>query len=485
MPTTPSTTTRISEQVTVAADSAGRVLIMSPVPANADMRPRQMGTPAAVKALHGYCPGVEFAAYFRAGVRSPFLFVGMPIDTEGAVSGADYTGNSGDASVAVSAGADGVLFEHEGRIRVKRGGAAGTDQIVLEYSLDGGRTYKPKRLGTALSFAIPDVGVTFTAGAGTLVAGDVIAAWSGSSPQAAEADYATVRTRYAAQAKQALVLLNTVDCATLAEANALRDLGDNLETAHERYHLIRGSVYDRTVGDTWEEWAAEVDGVFAACNSPHLSLSGGRGRRRSPWSGFEFRVPAAWAATIRAAQHDAHVTTWRRSDGDIGYDLADAEGQLAEYDDRAHGNALTAGRFTSFTTDANDTGTFLAHDLTRADDDSLLINVYAEQVALITQAVVQAATRRAATGETLVLKTDGSGQAEEASLQEIEGLVQRSLDQQLLADLNNEGPRASDAKITISREDAYNVAEPTMTTYTALTLRGVVHTIVNEVAIQR
>ena len=410
----------------------------------------------------------------------------MPIDTEGAIEDPDYSGNTGAATVAVSAAAGGVLFEHEGVIRVKAGGIPGTDQIVLEYSLDGGRNYKTRRLGTALSFAIPDIGVNFVTDTLSLVTGDVIATWKGTSPKAAAADYAEVRAAYAAQQKQALLWVDTGVVDTVGEANAIRDLGDNLESSSERYHLIRASVYDRASSAvTWEAWAAEVDAAFAACNTPHLSLGGGRGRKRSPYSGFEYRVPVSWAATIRGAQNDAHVTTWRRSDGDLGYDLADAEGQLAEYDGRIHGSALTAGRFTSFTTDANDTGTFIEHDLTRAEDDSLLSNVYGALVAFIAQGVVQAATRRAAQGETLILKTDGSGQAEEASLQEIEGLVQRSLDQALLVDLQTQGPRASDARITISRTDDFSVAEPTMTTYTALTLRGVVHTIVNEVAIQR
>src|SRR5690606_2580044 len=74
--------------------------------------------------------------------------------------------------------------EHDGAVRVIAGGTIGTDQIQLEYTLDGGRTWKPLRLGTGNSYAIPHVNATIAFAAGTLVAGDTIAEWHGSAPKA-------------------------------------------------------------------------------------------------------------------------------------------------------------------------------------------------------------------------------------------------------------------------------------------------------------
>jgi hypothetical protein len=259
---------------------------------------------------------------------------------------------------------------------------------------------------------------------------------------------------------------------TVAAVNAtVLDLGDGL--ADEVIGITSCAI---VAGQTKAAWAAAVDADFDTNNSRRVNLSMGRGRLYSSFSSWNFRVPANWIASTREYQHDLHISTWRKSDGPTGADLWDADGNLVEYDDYVDGAAATAARFTSLRSYANgQAGAFVARDLTRADDASILSNAHNNAVVCLAEDVVQAITETAAIGESLILNSDGTATTD--SLATLETIVNATLQDQLLSNKQGEGPRASQAKWAAATDDVLNIPEPVLNGVLTLNLRGTIHTI--------
>lgn len=238
-----------------------------------------------------------------------------------------------------------------------------------------------------------------------------------------------------------------------------------------------------TTGQTKAAWMAAIDAEFeSADDAPRIRLHAGRGRRLSPFSGWRARRPESWAASIREYQHDIHIPTWRKSDGATGFDLFDEDGNLVEWDDRVDGEAGTRARFGCFRTWANGPqGAFIANDLTRATEGSLLSQSSSHAVVNLACTTVQLNSENAAIGQVLILNDDGTATTD--SLETITTQMNRALEDALLTD-RGEGPRASSAVWAPDPSVVYSVAEPVMLSTTELLLNGIVHSVNNEVSIQ-
>jgi hypothetical protein len=245
MATLPSASVAVDPTASAPAGGSNLVCVMAPVATDPDMIPRLYGSADAVVEAHGYSEGAEYAAMHVAATGLPFLFCGMPINTVGAVSRTSTHGNTGTSVPSVVAGGSGFLAEHDGRVRVVVGGTIGTSQIKLELSLDGGKSYLSVRLGTATSFALPDVGGTVSFAAGTLVAGDDILEWHGSGPLPATSDLATVRSELAQRQFRFRDALLTGDLANSAAADAVVAQANAYATSNKRHVGFACSVPDR------------------------------------------------------------------------------------------------------------------------------------------------------------------------------------------------------------------------------------------------
>jgi hypothetical protein len=648
MATTPSASTSVETTAAAAVAGLDTVCVIAPVPVQADITPRQYGSPDAVAEVHGYSEGVEYCSFHTQETRKPYIFIGVPIDVLGTVGRKDVSGNS-DTSVAdVTAGADGSLTEHEGVVNVIKGGTVGTDQIVIEYSLDGGLHFKKVKLGDADEYAIPNSGLTLSFGTGDLTAGDTVLTWSGTGPVASTEDIALARTALASQLKSFRSIMVIGDVADGTDAAAITDEIEAYETENQRFVYARLSVPDRlplaemshtlarmtgaptltfeTTGDTiaratgswiadgfqvgdtvtfsgtpsasndftavitvlsattmttahnlvdqvtalascvgyptltflevgasgdtltrnrgsWladgfragdlitvdgtssnddvlgfevqtatalvltmagspadldnetistqsvtvsagqtkAEWVAELEAEFAEIVSPRVDLSLGRARKASPYSGFNFRRPASWVASLREYQHDLHIATWWKKLGPTGWTLNDADGNLVEYDDRVDGGAASAAQFTSLRTWSNGpAGSFVALSLTRESEAELTSRTHNAAVVNLACATVQLNTELVI-GQSLVLNDDGT--ATEDSLSAIELQVNSALANALLAS-RSEGPRASKAVWSASRTDVLNVPEAELTGVLDLNLRGTIHKVTTKVRIR-
>lgn len=491
MATLSRSTVSVEEDAGALASGTDNICVLAPVATSADLTPRIYGNVAALIAKHGYCEGAEYAALHFERTRKPVLFVGLPIDTPGEITDEDESGNTDTCDTAVTAGSSGVLAEHDGVLTVIAGGTIGADQIILGLSLDGGRTTKRIRLGTGNSYADPYYGFTIGFGAGDLTAGQTIHTWHGTAPLYDTADLATARANLAAQQKGFRSALLIGDLPSDTEAAAFLAMLEAYETSDDRFIFGRAQVYDhRYTGyagadQTISDWIADVDAEFESVDGAcRLSLGAGRGRVLSPITGWFVRRPAAWAASLREYTHDLHIATWRKSDGNTGFDLYDADGILVEYDDRTNGGAASLARFTSLRSWANGpNGAFVSQDVTRNPEGTLLSLTHNVAVTNLAQTIVQRSTENVAIGQTLILNPDGTATSD--SLKSIEAPVNSALKNQLLTNLLGEGQRASGAVWTADPSTVYNVAEPIMVGTLNLLLNGTVHSVVTTIKIQR
>ncbi len=227
-----------------------------------------------------------------------------------------------------------------------------------------------------------------------------------------------------------------------------------------------------TKGETMAAWVAEMDSEFTGIDGEkRIDIALGRGRKECAITGWQFRRPASWHASVREYQHDVHIPCWRKSDGPLsGVSLEDADGNIVEYDERTDGGAL-AGRFTCLRTYGNGpNGAFIALSLTRDTEGTLLSRTHNMAVANLACTVVQAQTENVI-GAVLQLKDDG--RATEASLGIIESKINSALEIALLQN-GSEGPRASKAVWRASRTDVLNVPGATLTGVCDLHLNGTV-----------
>lgn len=245
--------------------------------------------------------------------------------------------------------------------------------------------------------------------------------------------------------------------------------------------VAASSAVTFNAGQTKAVWMAAQDAAFETVdNAPRLDLSAGRGRVLSPFTQWRFRRPISWAASLREYQHDVHVTTWQVSDGPIGFDLHDAQGNLVEWDDRVDGGAGSAARFTTARTwTSRGRNAYITQSLTRATEGSLQQLTNNEAVLNVVQTTVQSATENVI-GRSLELNDDGTATTD--ALNVIQSEVNSALELAVLKD-RGEGKRASSAVFTPSSDDILNVVDAVFTSTTRVVLRGVVHTVSNSIQV--
>lgn len=245
MPELPSATTTVSAQAAKPGAGLNYLHVLACCATAADYTPRVYTNAEALLSVHGYCEGAEFVDRFTRKTRKPVLFVPMPIVVAGAIGREDTSGNSGTSVTSLAAGASGILAESDGVIKVESGGTIGTDQIKLEISLDGGRTFKKIRLGTGASYTIPQHDITVSFAAGTLVTGDTIHTWHATAPRWDSAGLTAARTAMAASQKTARSALVVGDLAVEADATDVLTEIDSYASTNKRFSLARAQLRDR------------------------------------------------------------------------------------------------------------------------------------------------------------------------------------------------------------------------------------------------
>ena len=241
---------------------------------------------------------------------------------------------------------------------------------------------------------------------------------------------------------------------------------------------IAGHLVTIVKSQTRSAYVSATDAAFASIDGAtamRINLGIGRARMVSPITGAKLRRPAQWFACIRSFQHDIHIPTFRKADGPLDdCSIVDDNGNTVEFDERIDGGAL-AGRFTCLRSWANGPdGAFVALDLTRGSEGALLSRQHNADVAYLACTIAQAETENAI-GQVLELNKDGTGTA--ASLSLIESRVNTSLANNLLANKEGEGKRASFASWQASKTDVLNIPGATLNGVLTLGLNGTIERI--------
>lgn len=545
MPDLPSASVTIDPAAGGLGAGTDYLVVLLPCATNADLKPRVFASTKALLDFHGYAPGVDYLAHHYDETGLPAIVVPMPIVTAGVISQQDDSQVDGTCAITVTGT---PLEECDLELTVTHTGTKtiGTDQILFDLSLDGGRTTKSVKLGTATSYVVPYVGITLNFAAGTLIADDLYTCRT-TAPKPDQAGIQDAREALAEQLKVERSWLCPWDVATEDEAQDIVTEVNAYDTTNDRFKHVRvqardaypaaklsnvgtitfaevdatGDTITRSAGsfiadgfrvgqiltitgsasnnvttdaitavtatvitldttdleaegpvaagtvrisapaETLAAWKADIDGEFEdIADEPRIDLGGGRARKLSKITGWRFRRPVQWAASIREYQHDVHIPTWRKQDGPLsGWDLEDEDGNIVEHDERTDGGLLAAG-FTCFRTWSNGpAGTYIAKSVTRGDRGSLLSRTHNMAVVNVAMLVVQSESEQAI-GQVLILNANGTGS--EASLKVLEARVNSSLAIHLLQD-RREGPRASSAKWTASRTDVLNVVDAVLT----------------------
>lgn len=241
----PGATTRVSETAAALARGLDVCCVIFPCKTSADIKPRLFGSADAMAAQHGYCEGVEYADLHTTRTRKSILGVGLPIDVEGAITREDVSGNTNTSTTTLAALTGGILAEHDGALKVLKGGVVGTAQIQLGLSLDGGFNFKTIRIGTGTSYTEALFNFSITLGAGSLTEGETVHTWHGTAPRSASADWITAREKLAERMQFFRTMLLIGDLQSDTEAQALLTQVEAYETANERFTLARASLRDR------------------------------------------------------------------------------------------------------------------------------------------------------------------------------------------------------------------------------------------------
>jgi hypothetical protein len=241
-------------------------------------------------------------------------------------------------------------------------------------------------------------------------------------------------------------------------------------------------------GETDAQCVAALDAAMATVTGDQrVALAYGRGAMLSPITGWKLRRSSAWHNLLRAYQHDIATTTWNKSLGPLNNcDLTDADGNAYEHDERTDGGAISA-RFTCLRTFGNGpAGAFVAKDITRATDGSIMSLGHNADIVHLAQSIVQQTTEEFV-GNTLVLNpADSLGKrtATASSLKVFEQKVNSELARYLLSNIGGEGQRASLAVWTAATDDDLGVADATLHGTLTLELNGTLTTIATIVGVK-
>lgn len=222
--------------------------VMGAVPVNGDIVPRLFSSTAALLTKHDYAQAVDYCGIHFEETDKPVIFIGLPIATAGSIGSIDQSGNSGTSMMSVAAGALGVLEECDGTVTMNSGGVVGTDQILLDLSLDGVVT-KTIRLGTATSYTIDRVGLILSAvSGGTLVEGDVVLRFRTKAPQFDIDDIADARAALAATQFQSRNWLVVADIDDDSDATSILTQANAYASSDKRSIEVRIQARDRKIG---------------------------------------------------------------------------------------------------------------------------------------------------------------------------------------------------------------------------------------------
>lgn len=267
------------------------------------------------------------------------LAIGVPIVTPGTATAVTATvpGTSSSAVTVTLDGTNGAWDTYYVRVKCTASGTRGTAGIKFQVSLDAGRNYAPAvNLGTAVTYTIPNTGITLNFGAGTMVLGDY---WSFSTvaPMWNDAGISAAITALQ-NSTYALVGwggMHAVGVAAGANATLFQSyLGGSPDGTGG---LASGDIYTRVLadardalapvawggsGETEATWMSSIQTDTSAVNAKRVLLSAGFYNMPSAYpilgTTYFYRRPLGWAVDVRESAIPPQRHAGRVKDGSLG-----------------------------------------------------------------------------------------------------------------------------------------------------------------------
>lgn len=247
----------------------------------------------------------------------------------GTASAVTFTGTGTSVLTLTLDGTHGAYDTTLARFKVVSGGTIGTTGITFQLSLDAGRNYGVVlSLGTAVSYTIPNLGVTINFAAGTLVAGD-IATFSTVAPETNAASIqACLNSLQASQyASAGWGSMHVTGTYTGANASTLDGYMSTLATGYIFSRMVI-SARDAAIpvayggaGETEAAWTAAVAADFSAVSAKRVAACAGNynvtGIANAAAGSPAYRRPLSWLLAARMVQIPPQRHAGRVLDGAI------------------------------------------------------------------------------------------------------------------------------------------------------------------------
>jgi Protein of unknown function (DUF2586) len=306
----------------------------------------------------GYGPAVDAAAMSIAA-GGTVLFIKAATGTAGAAS-AVTAFSTGTSVVTVTGNPyDAYLV----KMLVTAGGTRGTAGIRFKISLDAGRTYGLEiSLGTAVTYVIPNTGLTLAFATGTMVAGESVT-FGCTEPLCTASAVVTAlaaleASPYSSTGWGSLHIVGTRD------STAIGTIKTQLETMATAKTFTRAIVSLRDnalptayggAGETDATWSAAIALDMSAVDAKRFCAVGGHYNMASAFpvlgTAPVMRRPGAFALAARQVAIAPQTHAGRVSDGAIAQIIVDPVNDPTDgfnYHDEHNAPALDVARITSF-----------------------------------------------------------------------------------------------------------------------------------------
>lgn len=339
--------------------------------------------PNTLISSYGYGPLVEAAA-LACLAGGTVIAMKATSNAAGTSTAVTFTG-SGTSVITLSVGA--AFDDYQVRFLVVNGGTIGTTGITFQLSFDAGRNFGPViSLGTAVTYAIPNTGLTLAFAAGTLVTNDkaqfscTAPAWNTAGVQAC-----LVALQASPYALAGWGSMHLVGVSNGAAATTIDGFMTTMQIGYIFSRILLAArdaiipVAWGGAGETEATWAAAIALDFSAVSAKRVCANAGHYNMPSAFPGSvygapRFRRSLAWAHACRAVQIPPQRHSGRVRDGALANVVVDPTNDPNDgfiYHDERNNPTLNVARFTSARTRVGKQGYFITNPNTMAPTGSV------------------------------------------------------------------------------------------------------------------
>jgi hypothetical protein len=308
--------------------AGGTMVVIGCCSAGTDFQPLSSTQPSDFSTNRGYGPAPELAGFIANQTGNDVILVKATSATPGANTAVRTTRVGSSTSVVTLTGTP--LDSYYGKVTVKTGGTVGTAGMILEVSLDNGRTvYATINLGTASTYLIPNTGITLNFAAGTLDVGDVFQ-WVSTEPLWGSAGVVSaIQALYGVATTFQDILIVGGSTATSSAGGPGATAGDiaTIDTAmtalfnKKRFHRAMVNLRDADWGGTSSEteaaWMASLTAAIVSTEALRTGATAGHYNCISAFSQSQFRRPLLFQAGARDSAVAIQVDLARVADGSL------------------------------------------------------------------------------------------------------------------------------------------------------------------------